>query len=90
MNLDFQREAQEDPRSVGEIIGHKERHNGEVLLSEWRETSIEGFQFEVDERGEETGWIRCTDGRLSDGRWPEWNERTGEERLGGVQCHGRS
>ena len=29
-----------------------------------------------------TGWYRCVGGRLADGRWPEWNLHTGEQRYG--------
>lgn len=27
-----------------------------------------------------TGWCRCVGGRLADGRWPEWNYNTGQQR----------
>jgi len=27
-----------------------------------------------------TGWYRCIEGRLRDGRHPEWNDATGEKR----------
>jgi hypothetical protein len=27
-----------------------------------------------------TGWYRCVGGRLADGKWPAWNQNTGEER----------
>ncbi len=37
------------------------------------------YQFEYDSKGY-TGWYRCENGQLSDGRHPEWNNRTGEQR----------
>lgn len=40
----------------------------------------EQYEYEVDQKGEYTGWYRCVGGRLADGRWPEWNEKTGEKR----------
>lgn len=43
------------------------------------------YEFEVKEGTDGncyyTGWIRCVGGRLADGRWPQWNEYTGEERF---------
>jgi hypothetical protein len=38
-------------------------------------------QYEYEHDGSHyTGWYRCAGGRMFDGRWPEWNYRTGEER----------
>ena len=37
------------------------------------------YEFEYDEHGY-TGWYRCVGGRRADGRWPDWNSRTGEKR----------
>lgn len=31
-----------------------------------------GYEYEVDENGQYTGWYRCSGGRMSDGRWPAW------------------
>ena len=43
-----------------------------------------GYEHEVSENGKTfTGWYRCVGGRLVDGRWPEWNSSTGEERFSG-------
>ncbi len=40
------------------------------------------YEYEVDDEGfHYTGWVRCVGGRLTDGRWPEWNIHTGERRL---------
>jgi len=45
--------------------------------------TIGNTQVEIDTRPEtgemyETGWYRRTDGRLSDGRWPEWKFHEGK------------
>ncbi len=32
------------------------------------------YEYEVGENGY-TGWIRCVDGQLADGRWPQWREK---------------
>ena len=49
----------------------------------WQQSSFcGGWEFECDEHGELTGWYRSVYGRLADGRWPEWNERTKQRRDG--------
>lgn len=45
---------------------------------QWDEGAC-GYEFE-SEYGRWTGWYRCVRGWLADGRWPEWNHRTGEKR----------
>jgi len=37
------------------------------------------YECEYDECGY-TGWCRCVNGRLANGRWPQWNENTGQKR----------
>lgn len=37
------------------------------------------YEYQFDKNGY-TGWCRCVGGRLADGRWPEWNQNTGEKR----------
>lgn len=37
------------------------------------------YQLEYNRHGY-TGWYRCVGGRLADGRWPKWNDVTGEKR----------
>ena len=37
------------------------------------------YQYEYNRHGY-TGWCRCVNGRQADGHWPEWNNRTGEQR----------
>ena len=33
-----------------------------------------GYEFEVSyDTGDYTGWYRCKEGRLADGRWPNWH-----------------
>lgn len=40
-----------------------------------------GYEREFNQRRQVfTGWYRCTNGWLRDGRWPEWNDQTGERR----------
>ena len=39
------------------------------------------YEYEAGEHGY-TGWYRCVDDRLADGRWPEWNSSTGAIRYG--------
>ena len=36
-------------------------------------------EYEVDQGGY-TGWYRCHNGMMADGRWPAWNYNTGEQR----------
>lgn len=51
-----------------------------TILTSWCH-NICGYEFEVSyETGTYTGWSRCIEGRLADGRWPERNFRTGETR----------
>ncbi len=38
------------------------------------------YQYEVNEKDDYTGWQRCIGGKLADGRWPEWNYKTGATR----------
>jgi hypothetical protein len=38
------------------------------------------YEYEYTSAGNYTGWYRYVGGRLTDGRWPEWNNRTGQER----------
>lgn len=45
----------------------------------WQQMS-NGYEYEVDEEKGYTGWVRCTGGRLADGRWPNWNSYTGATR----------
>ena len=42
--------------------------------------SFGSYEYEVDDTYQETGWCRCAGGRLANGLWPEWNNRTGEQR----------
>ena len=35
------------------------------------------YQYQYDENGY-TGWVRCINGQLADGRWPMTNSKTGE------------
>jgi hypothetical protein len=37
------------------------------------------YEYEYTSRGY-TGWYRCVGGRMSDGKWPQWNFKTGEAR----------
>jgi hypothetical protein len=37
------------------------------------------YQYEFDSGGY-TGWCRAVGGRMSDGRYPQWNYKTGEQR----------
>ena len=37
------------------------------------------YQYEYDSNGY-TGWYRCVGGRMADGRWLQWNSRTGATR----------
>lgn len=39
-------------------------------MSGWQ--TLGRYEFEYDEHGY-TSWYRCVQGRLADGRWPEWN-----------------
>ncbi|MFA5127706.1 MAG: hypothetical protein WC457_01730 [Patescibacteria group bacterium] len=41
--------------------------------------SLGAYEYEYDRYGY-TGWYRCAGGRLADGRWPEWNFKTGATR----------
>jgi len=45
-------------------------------MTSWQ--TIGQYQYEYDENGY-TGWYRCVGGRLADGRWPEWNSKTGAQ-----------
>jgi len=37
--------------------------------------------YEYEHNGHDfTGWCRCISGRLADGHWPQWNEKTGARR----------
>jgi len=38
-----------------------------------------GYEIQTDGK-EYTGWYRCKNGALADGRWPMWNYKTGETR----------
>lgn len=42
--------------------------------------SLGNYEYEVGASGY-TGWCRCIGGKLADGRWPEWNGYTGEQRF---------
>jgi len=39
------------------------------------------YEYEYDHSRERyTGWCRCVGGRMADGRWPQFNNQTGETR----------
>lgn len=38
-------------------------------------------EYEVTDEGVYTGWFRCIQGQLPDGRWPYWNRVLGITRL---------
>jgi hypothetical protein len=38
------------------------------------------YEYEIKEGTGYTGWYRCEGGRLADGRWPEFNYKTGKTR----------
>ena len=47
----------------------------------WQAQDAGGYEFEVNEIAMGyTGWYRCIQGRMADGRWPEWSISTGEVR----------
>jgi hypothetical protein len=48
-------------------------------MTNWQ--TIGQYEFEYNEHGVYTGWYRCVGGRLTDGRWPEWNS-SGAKRFG--------
>lgn len=52
-----------------------------MRITAWQSLTIGAYeyQYEYTEQGY-TGWHRCASGRLADGRWPEWNYKTGETR----------
>lgn len=45
----------------------------------WGWQTIGGYEYQHN-GSNYTGWYRCVAGRLADGRWPQWNSNTGEER----------
>ncbi len=47
-----------------------------ILLS-WQQQGR--YQYEHDGTNY-TGWCRCVNGQMADGTWPEWNNKTGEQR----------
>ena len=52
----------------------------EVLDMWWQQ--LGHYEYEVSETFtlQYTGWYRCINGRMADGRWPAWNYNTGETR----------
>jgi len=38
------------------------------------------YEYECSREVGYTGWCRCVGGRLSNGRWPQWNNNTGGTR----------
>lgn len=40
-------------------------------------------EYEADRHHQYTGWCRHVGGQLADGRWPQWNNKTGATRYGG-------
>ena len=51
----------------------------EMIMITWQIFGQYECEYYEDRR---TGWYRCVGGRLADGRWPEWNEDTGQKRYG--------
>lgn len=50
-----------------------------LLLLGWQDSPCGRYEYEHD-GSNYTGWCRCKDGRMANGRWPEWNNKTGENR----------
>lgn len=51
--------------------------------------TIGQYEYEVARDIGYTGWYRCVNGQLADGRWPERNGKTGETRYSGEKRKGR-
>jgi len=49
----------------------------DAQMTSWQ--TVGNYEYEIDQSGY-TGWYRCLGGRLADGRWPEWNIKTGAKR----------
>lgn len=49
-------------------------------MTSWQQ--IGQYEYEYDEHCQYTGWCRCAGNgaRLKNGKWPEWNNKTGERR----------
>jgi hypothetical protein len=41
----------------------------------WLQLGI--HEYEYGGNGQETGWYRAVGGRMSNGRWPAWHNKTG-------------
>lgn len=48
-------------------------------MTAWQRLGQYEYEYSYD-RSAYTGWYRCVGGRMADGRWPQWNSKTGETR----------
>lgn len=58
---------------------HKITTYYEPRYTQWQTIDQYEYEYEYDENGY-TGWCRCVGGRMSDGKWLEFNIYTGERR----------
>jgi hypothetical protein len=44
-------------------------------MTAWQ--TVGQYEYEYNEESEYTGWYRIVGGRLANGHWPQWNNKTG-------------
>lgn len=62
-------------------MSNNRKKERDIMILLWQTFGLCEYEYDGDQ-DKYTGWCRRTNGRLANGKWPEWNNKTGQRRYG--------